>query len=86
VGAPGRPVGRARPVHLEHSERFPCRETGTKGLFGGSRLAEERQRERRECRVGTLKNWTFDVAAATSSRLLYGNWSATVGVSHGFHL
>lgn len=41
-------------------------------------------------RMGVLytpvKNWTFDVAAATSSGRLYGDWSATIGVSYRFHL
>lgn len=41
-------------------------------------------------RLGVLytptRNWTFDVAVAKSSGLLYGSWSATAGVSYGFHL
>ncbi len=41
-------------------------------------------------RMGVLyrpaKHWTFDVAAAKSSGRLYGDWSATIGVSYRFHL
>lgn len=33
-----------------------------------------------------VQNWTFDAAAAVSTGRLYGNWSATAGVSYRFKI